>query len=426
MVPFHACRHPMNVLRPLLAGLLLLTTMQGTVASAASGSVTLRIMHWNSLMSDQAKWWTTILHGFTALHPNVTFRNEYVPFGQYLTTLESDAAANTLPDVFYAHVKAAELGRSGHTIDFTTVLPPSFFKRFSAGVLRQFTFDHGKVYALPWDAQMFGLFLNGTVMGKLHLQAPQTWNDLIAMAPKIRAAGYTPLAFGTSDGGCPDFFLPLVTQEGGDVYALDDLSQKGLSWNSPPVIRAFTLLQQLSQAHVFLDGINAISAQQGEIIAYHGKAAMLFDGSFSIPLVGAPASFANNYSLAKMPALTSGSRHWAGDGSGDGFAVNAHSPNEKLAIQFMQYLFSPSVYNAFIKATQSFPSIPSAVNAVTDAKVRQMVSWVREGDGTDHILFGTGSNDAVNSACQGVLNGNLSPTQAAAQVQKDVMAARSH
>jgi raffinose/stachyose/melibiose transport system substrate-binding protein len=397
-----------------------------TPSSSAAAKVTLRIMHWNSQMVDQAKWWAAILHGFSAQHPNVTFRNEYVPFGQYLTTLESDAAANTLPDVFYAHVKAAELGRSGHSIDYTTVLPQSFFKQFSAGVLRQFTFDNGKVYALPWDAQMFGLFLNDTIMSKLHLQAPQTWNDLIAMAPTIRAAGYTPLAFGTSDGGCPDFFLPLITQEGGDVYALDDLSQKGLSWNSPPVTKAFALLQQLSQAHVFLNGLNAISAQQGEVIAYHGKAAMLFDGSFSIPLVGAPASFAQHYSLAKMPALTPAGRHWAGDGSGDGWAINAHSPNEKLAIQFMQYLFSPPVYKAFIKATQSFPSMPSALHAVSDPKVRQMVGWVQEGDGTDHILFGTGSYDAVNSACQGVLNGTLSPQQAAAQVQKDVMAARSH
>jgi hypothetical protein len=62
---------------------------------------------------------------------------------------------------------------------------------------------------------------------------------------------------------------------------------------------------------------------------------------------------------------------------------------------------------------------------VTDPKVRQMIGWLREGDGTDHILFGKGSNDAVNNACQGVLNGSLSPQQAAAQTQKDVLASRS-
>ncbi|HZS86196.1 MAG TPA: extracellular solute-binding protein [Chloroflexota bacterium] len=426
MLSLHTSRRLMMLTSLLLVGAVLIAPAATPASASATGTITLKIMHWNSQLSSQARWWTDILHGFTAQHPNVTIENQYVPFDQYLTTLESEAAANTLPDVMYAHVKAAELGRSGHTVDFKAVFPASFFKQFLAGPLRQFTFDNGKVYALPWDAQMFGLFVNDTIMAKLHLKPPQTWNDLIAMAPKIRAAGYTPLAFGTSDGGCPDFFLPLITQYGGDVYGLDDLTKKGLSWNSAPVINAYSLLQRLSQAHVFLDGINGITAQQGEVLAYHGKAAMLFDGSFSIPLVGAPASFAQHYSLAKMPALTPNGRHWAGDGSGDGWAVNAHSPNKALAVALMKYLFSPSVYRAFIKATQSFPSMPSAESAVTDAKVRQMISWVKEGDGTDHILFGKGSNDAVNNACQGVLNGSLSPQQAAAQTQKAVLTARSH
>jgi hypothetical protein len=83
------------------------------------------------------------------------------------------------------------------------------------------------------------------------------------------------------------------------------------------------------------------------------------------------------------------------------------------------------VYRQFIKATQSFPSVSSAVTMVSEPKVRQMIGWLQEGDGTDHILFGKGSNDAVNNACQGVLNGSLSPQRAAAQTEKDVLASRS-
>lgn len=427
MLLLRKSKHLSTLLSLLIVGtVLLVPTAATTRSSAATGKVTLKIMHWNTLMENQSKWWIDILHGFTAQHPGVTIENEFVPFDQYLTTLESEAAANTLPDVFYTHVKAAELGRSGHTINFKTVFPASFFKQFYAGALQQFTFDNGKVYALPWDAQIFGLFVNDSIMNKLRLKPPQTWNDLIAMAPKIRAAGYTPLAFGTSDGGCPDFFLPLVTQEGGNVYALDDLTQKGLSWNSPPVIKAYALLQRLEQSQVFLPGANAITAQQGEQIAYQGKAAMLFDGSFSIPLQSAPAAFAKHYSLARMPALTPGARHWAGDGSGDGWGVNAHSPNKALAVALMKYLFSPSVYRQFIKVTQSFPSMTDATGMVTDPKVRQMIGWLKEGDGTDHILMGKGSNDAVNSACQAVIGGSLSPQKAAAQTEKDVKSSRSH
>ena len=54
------------------AAILMAPTAATTRSSAASGKVTLKVMHWNSLMGNQARWWTAVLHGFTAQHPNVT------------------------------------------------------------------------------------------------------------------------------------------------------------------------------------------------------------------------------------------------------------------------------------------------------------------------------------------------------------------
>ena len=53
-----------------------------------------------------------------------------------------------------------------------------------------------------------------------------------------------------------------------------------------------------------------------------------------------------------------------------------------------------------------------------------MTSWIE--DGTDHILFGKGSWDAVSNTCQGILDGSVTPEAGAAQIQKDIMASRSH
>ena len=67
-------------------------------------------------------------------------------------------------------------------------------------------------------------FVNGL------LTVPNTWDELIADVPKFKAAGYIPLAWGNlTRNTCPDFFLPLVAQYGGDVYALDDHTAPGLS-----------------------------------------------------------------------------------------------------------------------------------------------------------------------------------------------------
>ncbi len=396
-----------------------------TPAVHAASKVTLRYMHWETELTIQSTWYRDVLAGFTKLHPNVVVENDYVANAQYLTTLTSMAASKALPDIFHAHVLAAQLGRAGLIVDYHHYLPASFIERFNASTIKQFTFDNNKLYALPLTAQTFGVFVNNAIMSKLHLTPPTTWDDLIAMVPKIRGAGYTPLALGNQLRNTgPDFFLPLVTQTGGNVYALDALTQTGMTWNSKPVIEAFTLLQRLSKANVFPLGVNGISQTQAEQMFYRGQAAMLFDGSWEPPVIAqqAPAALAKNYSVVKVPAFSATAQHWCGDGSGAGVAVNNHGPNRAMALEFVRYLFSPSVYNTFIKNTQVFPSMASAQNMITDPKVRQMIGYLP--DGADHILFGNGSWNAVSDAVQSVLSGSLAPQAAAASMQTAVLKAR--
>lgn len=398
----------------------------GAPAVHAASKITLRYMHWEQTLTNSAKFWMDILAGFTKLHPGVVVENYYVPGAQYLTTLTSMAAAKTLPDMFHAHVLAAQLGRAGLSINYRDYFPSSFFQQFYPSTIKQFTFDGNKVYALPLIAQTIGIFVDNKIMQQLHLSPPETWDDLIAMSPTIRKAGLIPLAFGNAQSNSgPDLFLPMITDFGGDVYALDDLTKPGVSWNSKPVVEAFTLLQRLVNAQVFPPGVNGISQNpQAETLAWHGRAAILWDGSWAPPYFAqqAPKDYLQNYSVAKIPALTKGGRHWCGNGSGAAPAVNNHGPHRELAVEFIRYLFSPSVYNSFIKSSQQFPSEKGAKEMVTDPKIRTMISWLP--DGTDHILFGAGSWNAVSNAVQAVLGGSLSPKAAAAQVQGSVVKTR--
>jgi ABC-type glycerol-3-phosphate transport system substrate-binding protein len=398
-----------------------------SVSSAAMADTTLHVMSWEPEQVDGTPWWDAITHGFEAAHPGVKIETNFVTFNQYLTTLAAMTAGNSLPDVFYGHVKAAELGRAGLAVDYKTVFDDAFFKQFYPGPIKQFTFDNGKVYALPWTAQIFGIFANDRIMKEVGVTAPNTWDDLIAEAPKLKAAGYTPLAWGNlAHNVCPDFFLPLVTQEGGDVNALDDHTAPGVSWNSKPVVDALTLLQNLSKAGVFLDGINGIDERPAWQIAYQGKAAMLFTGSWAPAVFQQEATkdWLDNYSVHKLPTVKPDEVHWTGDGSGEGWVTNAKSPNKDLALEFVKYMFQPDIYKAHIVGLGGFPSEESAASAVTDPKVKEMLTWMPT-DGADHILFGAGSWDAVSNVCQGILDGSIEPADGAKQIEDNVMATRA-
>ena len=258
------------------------------------------------------------------------------------------------------------------------------------------------------------------------MSAPNTWDELIADVPKFKAKGYIPLAWGNlTRNTCPDFFLPLVAQYGGDVYALDDHTAPGLSWDSKPVIDALGLLERLAKAGVFPPGINGIDDPQSYQLAYQGRAAMFYGGSWTPGIFAHDGSkdWLDNYSVHKVPAVTADGVHYTGDGAGEAWSVNAKSPNKDLAVKFIAYIFRPDVYNWRAKGLQSFPSLKSAVDQIDNPKVRTMIPWIAT-DAADHILFGPGSWDSVSNVCQSALDGSISPADGAKKIEADVMAAR--
>ena len=77
-----------------------------------------------------------------------------------------------------------------------------------------------------------------------------------------------------------------------------------------------------------------------------------------------------------------------------------------------------------MNASNSMPSTKAAVALVKNPKIRTMTSWLLEGNGCPHILFGVGSTTAAGTAAIDVLEGKLAPKAAAAQVETQVKQAR--
>ena len=125
--------------------------------------------------------------------------------------------------------------------------------------------------------------------------------------------------------------------------------------------------------------------------------------------------------MHKVPAVTADGVHYTGDGSGEGWVVNAKSPAKDITLEFVKYMFSPEVYDEHIAGLGGFPAMQSALDQVKDPKVQEMVKWM-DTDGADHILFGAGSWDAVSNVCQSILDGSIEPAAGAKQIQADVMA----
>jgi ABC-type glycerol-3-phosphate transport system substrate-binding protein len=376
---------------------------------------------------EQEQEFPKLVEEFNETHPGIVAENRIYGTDEYLQVLEAAIAGGKGPDILGPHVHAIEYGLAGQTVDLKEFLDEEFLGQFFESTRRQFTAE-GKQFALGWMAQTFGFFYNPPLLEAADAAVPETWDELIANADKIRATEIIPWVFNEADKWLgADFFLPIITQVTDDpelVYKLDDHTEAGISWDSEPVIEALGLIDRLVKAQVFQEGVNGTDWSQSTAMFYSGRAAQFFAGSW-VPQgikTDAPPEFAESYQIYKTPAWEAGKRHWCGNQAGAALSVSAHGDIPE-SIEFIRFLYEPDRYSQTMNNSLSMPSTSTAAETVQDPIMKEMTSWLV--DGAPHILFGKGSWDAVGNAVQAVFGQLMTPEAAATQMEADVVAARA-
>jgi ABC-type glycerol-3-phosphate transport system substrate-binding protein len=339
----------------------------------------------------------------------------------YSPALAAAIAAGSTPDIFAPSFSAISYGQQGVALDVRNALGASFLSQFFQSDNDQFT-SNGKQYGLGWNAQSFGLFYSPAVLGKLDLQPPETWADLIAMAPKIKAAGLVPLSLSASPSyGLSDFVAPLVTQASDDPTLLlkIDAQEDGKTWNDDAVVAALDQFQSLVKGGVFGAGLLAVTYATGEQLLSAGKTAFLWDGSW-VPADLEASSPNFQYAIAQNPAWEPGAKHWTGDQAGAALSLSATSPHMQEALDFIRFIYQPARYSATLNAAQAMPATKAAAATVSNPQVKTMTSWLLDGLGAPHILYGAGSEAGLSAACVAIVQGKSNPKEAAASIQAAV------
>lgn len=397
----------------------------GVPAKVQAQAVELAMWSW---YTEQEAEFPLLDEEFNSTHEGVRMQTRVYGLNEYLPVLEAAIAGGIAPDIFGPHVHAIEYGLAGQTIDLNAALGEEFMSQFFPGTRRQFSVDD-KQFAVGWMAQTFGFFYNPPLFEAAGITTPPThWDELIEMSQAIKATGMVPWAFNEADKWLgADFFLPLITQVTDDpelLYDLDDHTKEGVSWDSEPVIEALGLIDRLVKAEVFQEGVVGTNWDQSTAMFYSGRSAMFYAGSW-VPqgiVQNAPPAFAETYRVFETPAWEAGRRHWTGNQAGAAFSVNANGHVEE-AVEFLKWLYEPERYARTMNNTLSMPSTEGAAELVDDPIMKEMTSWLP--DGAPHILFGKGSWDAVSNGVQAVFAQQLTPAEAAAQIEADVVAARS-
>ncbi|GAA1571965.1 hypothetical protein GCM10009789_26900 [Kribbella sancticallisti] len=395
--------------------------------TTSGGKAVVRMWSW---YGDQEDQFPKLIEKFEAAHSNIKIENRI--FGtpdQYLPALQAAVAGGDVPEIFAPHTRALTYGTGGVSADLKKDLGDDFLKDFFDSANQEYTLD-GKQYAVGWMAQTFGLFYNPDLLKQAGVGEDEieTWDDLIAAAAKIRAIGKHPVALSCNPTTSSlDFFLPLVTQVADDptFYLKLDQLKDGLTYEDQTVVQALELNQKIVKGGVFQPGTTGTSGDQVPQIFYTEKSAMLFNGSWTPQGLSkdAPPAFAKKYKVMKTPAIAAGKRHWCANQAGAGWAVSETSKNKDAALEFLKFLYSADQYSPTMNDSNSMPATKSAAGRIELPVMKQMTSWLLDGDGCPHIPFGAGSV-AAGDPLSKIFDGTGRPAAVAKEMQQAVLNAK--
>ena len=192
---------------------------------------------------------------YTKQNPNVTFKFESDPHGDYEVKLFAAFAGGNAPDIInlldylYPKFVQKKLLAEISLPAFGVKTKEELEALYEPGALVGNTVD-GKIYGVPEELNTFALFLNKKHFAEAGLDAtdpkiwPKTWKDLFALAKKVErrdASGkLTRLGFNWVWGNDGFWYAmqywPILVQYGG--HPVDETG--AVKINSPECVKAFT------------------------------------------------------------------------------------------------------------------------------------------------------------------------------------------
>ncbi len=378
-----------------------------------------------------APYFEKVASDYEAANPKVKVDLQQVGDQPYKDKIRVLAASKKMPDIYFSW--AGDFGskfvRAGLSADLSSVIAPDteWGATFSPAALNAFKLD-GKFYGVPIDLDAKYMAYNKALFAKVGAQPPTTLEEMISTCGKLKAAGYTPIAFGNQYGWPAIHYITQLNAYDvpADVRNTDYNPATG-AFTDPGYEQALTQFADIAKA-CFAKGTNGLSHEAGQAEFLDSKAGMHYLESLEFQVLtangGASEALANNWDFFRLPAPANA----AGDkgaitGAPDGFMVNPQSKNAALAVDFLKFMTSQengkqmvsqlgwlSPVQGTATSENSFPQLEATLADIS--KASDFAIWL-------DTVTNAKVADAYLSGVEGILDGSNDP----AGVMENVRAA---
>ncbi|MER6951331.1 extracellular solute-binding protein [Nonomuraea sp. NPDC000554] len=405
-------------LAPLTAALLLAVTACAPSSTAAkqTDKITLSVWGWGPEAN-----YDKMFAEYEKLNPGVDIdARSFTTATEYDTILSTGLAGDSGPDLAWLRAGAnlQPLVEAGRLMPLETSDVPGL-KDFDEGVLRAAKGDKdGKVYGVPFAIQTLQVIYNKKIFADNGITPPQTWDDMIAAAEKLKAKKVVPFAFGGKD----DWMLPIVAgifgtaDWGGDDF-LKAVKAKQKKFTDPAFVAGIDKLNKLKP--YFPDDVAGVSYTDAQILFSSGKAAMFPGGLWELNFFGENAKDVDlgvfTPPAQKGPGLMPGFT----DGS---YGINVKTRHKAEALKFAAWLATKDYGQLYTDTLRIFSAVPGV--KPKDALLNEVASGFGQHGAAyfmNEFAYGNPSSQAVFSkSLQEMLLGRITAQEAAAQLDKSV------
>ncbi|RZU53741.1 N-acetylglucosamine transport system substrate-binding protein [Krasilnikovia cinnamomea] len=328
----------------------------------------------------------------------------------------NNAGANQID--FNSLVAQGALADLGPLLDAPSLDDPAARVRDTLlpGAVESGTFD-GRVLALNYAYTAYGVWYSGRLFADRGWAYPRTWDDMIALCRRIKAAGIAPWAY---QGKHPRYLSwPILASAaklaGPEVLvAIDNLEPN--AWKHEAVTAAAEAYRQLVVDRYLLPGSEGMDHVQAQTEWCRGRAAFVSCGSWleNEQRAVTPADF--RMTLAPTPSLTTGDRlpfQAVRGTAAESFIVPAKAHNVAGGLEYLRVMLSKAGAADFTRRTSSLTCVRDGAAGVPLTPGLASVTRVLAASGAHTFNFRYGQfyrrleRDLIDAACGEFFAGRL-------------------
>lgn len=300
---------------------------------------------------------TPVLNRFREGHPNITLREERLPFNEVFATLEVRLnARQPTPDLYLCDGPlTASYAVRRHLAELDGLVD---IRRYNQAAREQGSFN-GRLMSLPLLSSSQVLLVNRTLFQRAGIPVPSsdvaarmTWEQVQELALRLtnREAGIWGMVFEQAER--PYQILALPQSMGGVAIGPDSLTTTGFI-DSPAFVRALTWYQEMYTRHR-VSPPNVFDVNLAQELFGTGRAAMFLAGPWNMEIMGNRPNL--DFGVVPHPSFAGG-RPVTPTGAWH-VGLNPRSRNREAAEAFIRAFHDPAMVELQARQRPNPPVMP--------------------------------------------------------------------